>query len=383
MPHLIPEIPVVYFHSVAPDKNPLWVRSYLTFNLNYFEEFLKYLRKNKWETIFLDEYYNIKKSGKKPSSKICCITFDDGFVDNYIYAYPLLKKYGLKGTIFVNPEYIDSKRDVAETLEDVWDNRSEMNEIEKWGYLTWDELKLMQQSNVIDIQSHTMSHTKLFISDEINSFHCPGDDCLYPVGNLFPERKPYYINDKDLETLIPYGTPFFSSTSSVIARQVFINKAFTDLIIEMLSCFQWGQADSDNKAFEKIKPEYLLWKSRNRIIESTETYEEYMNRLHYEIVRSKEILELELNKKVEFLCWPHGENNEFVHQYALENGYLATTTGSKQKILPSPDRISLRTSVGVVRNSRFLTNLKTYYRMSLSAGSPSMKMIQNIVQKIK
>jgi hypothetical protein len=383
MPHSIPEIPVIYFHSVAPKKNPTWVRNFLTLDLRYFEDFLKNIRKNGWETIFLNEYYLIKKSGKKPKGKICCITFDDGFIDNYIYAYPLLKKYGLRGTIFVNPEFIDLRREVAMTLEDVWANRADLSDIEKWGYLVWDELRLMQQSNVMDIQSHTMTHTKLFISDEIVSFHRPGADCLYPIGNIFPERKPYCINDKEFERLIPYGTPFFKSTSAVIARQVIICKEFDHLISEMLSDIQWEQSDSNEKAFNVIRSEYMNWKSKNKIIESIETTQEYEKRLYSEIVQSKTTIEKELKKKVEFLCWPHGENNEFVHQFAINNGYLATTTGSKQKITASPNRIPIRTSIGVVNNSLFLTNMKTRYRMSIAGGNPSMKLIQKIVQKIK
>jgi hypothetical protein len=383
MPHSIPEIPVIYFHSVAPKKNPSWARNYLTLDLLYFEDFLKMIRKKGWETIFLNEYYHIKNSRKKHNSKICCITFDDGFVDNFIYAYPLLKKYGFKGTIFVNPEFIDLKRNAAKTLEDVWANRSNINDIEKWGYLTWDELRLMQQSNVIDIQSHTMTHTKLFVSDDIVSFHRPGADCLYPVGNLFPERKPYYINDTEFEGLIPFGTPFFKSSSSVNAKKVIISKEFSDMITEMLSDFQFGQVSPDEKAFKIINSEYLSWKSKNRIIESIETSDEFEKRLQYEIVQSKIIIEGELNKKVEFLCWPHGDNNEFVHQYALNYGYLATTTGSKQKIIPTVNRISVRTSVSVVMNNLFLTNLKTRYRLSLSGGSLSMKLVQKIAQNIK
>jgi hypothetical protein len=383
MPHSIPEIPVVYFHSVAPKKNPTWVRNFLTLELLYFEDFLSYLMKSGWESVFLNEYYHIKNSGRRPKGKICCITFDDGFLDNFIYVFPLLKKYGQKATIFINPEFVDLKRGIAHTLQDVWANRLCFSEIEKWGYLTWDELLLMQHSNVIDIQSHTMTHTKIFVSDEIVSFHRPGDDCLYPVGNLFPNRKPYYINDKTFEGLIKYGSPFFKSTSAVLEKQVIISKEFTDLITDMLSDINWGMANSNKKAFEKIRSEYELWKSQNRIIESIENQEEYEKRLFYEIVQSKNIIEKQLSKKVEFLCWPHGDNNEFVHLFALNNGYLATTTGSKQQIIPSPSRISTRTSVGVLSNSLFLTNLKTRYRMSLACGNPTMKYVQRVIQRIK
>jgi hypothetical protein len=383
MNHSIPEIPVIYFHSIAPKKHPYWVRNFLTLELHYFEAFLKYLKKHQWESIFLNEYYQIIRSGKKHKGKICCITFDDGFLDNFIYAFPLLTKYGQKGTIFVNPDFIDLKRNISNTLENDLSNNLFYDDKDKWGYLSWDELRLMQKSGIIDVQSHTLTHTKYYVSDELVSLHNPGDDCLYPVGNLFPERKPYYITDNEFEKLMPFGTPFFKADSAVIAKRIKINQDFNDQIIDMLKDFQWNQNQASEKAFEKIRDEYLFWKSKNKIIDAIETQDEYEKRLQDEIIQSKKIIEKELNKQVEFLCWPHGDNNEIIHQFALSVGYLGTTTGSKQQIIPSINRVSVRTSVGVVNNNLFLTNLKTSYRLSLARGNPYMKFVQKTVQKIK
>ena len=55
---------------------------------------------------------------------------------------------------------------------------------------------------------------------------------------------------------------------------------------------------------------------------------------------SKRIIENELNKKVEFCCWPHGDNNDFAHQAALELGYKATTVGKSNTSLDDPNTIS-------------------------------------------
>ena len=38
------------------------------------------------------------------------ITFDDGYVDNYEKAYPILKKYGLKATVLVVAGFISKKK---------------------------------------------------------------------------------------------------------------------------------------------------------------------------------------------------------------------------------------------------------------------------------
>ena len=150
----------------------------------------------------------------------------------------------------------------------------------------------MEQSGIVDIQSHTMTHTKYFVSDKITGFHHPGADCVYAVGNLFPERLPYYIGDQDFEKLIPYGYPYFEQKSSIIAKKVTINPSFTQSVIlqssrgvplgesfgQSFNNFAWTQPYDFGKLFDKIKPIYEDAKNSNSIIQSVETDEEYAKR---------------------------------------------------------------------------------------------------------
>ena len=135
-------IPVIYFHSIAPKQNKNWSRSWLTLELKYFENILKYLKTRKYESLFLNEYLEIRKH---KNGKYFCLTFDDGYLDNYVYVFPLLERYEYKATIFVNPEFVDQKASIRYTLKDYWDNKVSLKEIDKWGFLSWKEMLIREK----------------------------------------------------------------------------------------------------------------------------------------------------------------------------------------------------------------------------------------------
>lgn len=361
----MPNIPVVYSHSIGP-VNKQWNRNYLTLELPFFEDQLRFIKDN-FQTIFLKEYWDIRSHLQANIKNPIVITLDDGFLDNWIWAYPLLKKYGLKATIFVSPEFIDIRDVIRPNLEDLWNKRTSNEELMQWGYLSWPEIKEMLSSGLIDIQSHTMSHTKYPISDKLVGFHHPGNDCLYPVGNLFPELKPYHISDNSFEKKIPYGYPLFEEQSSVCARKVTINPAFISECLEKFNSFDFNNYNFET-ASKQVQDLYEQFRSKGKLISSVESEEDFNNRVSYEIVNSKIILEDNLKKPVEFLCWPHGDNSVLAHQVAMKAGYLATTTGSKINIPDSVDRIPDRIGMFHFRNNRFLSLLKFKYKLGSWLG---------------
>ena len=64
------------------------------------------------------------------------ITFDDGYMSNYEYAYPILKEYGLRATVFI------TTTSVGETIGDLQ-------------YFGWAEAQKMAQSGVFEIGRHS------------------------------------------------------------------------------------------------------------------------------------------------------------------------------------------------------------------------------------
>jgi len=123
--------PVIMYHSVDGNDQV----SKLSISPKSFSRQMEFLKKNKYNVVSLEKLASYMRSGERMPPKTIAITFDDGFYNNYQYAYPVLKKYGLPATIFV----IVSK-------------------IGKPGYLGWKEIKEMSDSGLITIGSHTMSH---------------------------------------------------------------------------------------------------------------------------------------------------------------------------------------------------------------------------------
>jgi peptidoglycan/xylan/chitin deacetylase (PgdA/CDA1 family) len=332
--------PVFYYHSVAPKPFDGWLLKFLTIKLANFERQVAYLKNNHFKTIFMDEWLRIRRGQKTAAGKEVCLTFDDGLLDNWVYAYPVAKKYGLKFTIFVSPECIEPRSVVRPTLEDVWEGRCQESDLEGLGYLSWEELRLMQESGVVDIQSHTMTHAKYVCSPILNGFYYGGFKGYHPILNANPKLRTTYFRDKDFEKRLPLGTPLFEEKSSVVVKKHFINQEFikkTRALAKNHDLENEAERPAYEKAVRALTDDFAR---EGTLLEGIEKDEDFRARLHYEIVDSKRVIEEKLGgKPVQFLCWPHGDNNSGTHAMAKEAGYLATTSGKMLREQSEKDRI--------------------------------------------
>ena len=88
-------ISVLMYHHVLENDGTIAISQ------KNFEAQMKMLAKGGYTTITPDELLAYKQGKITLPKKSVLITFDDGWRNNYIYAYPILKKYGLKATIFL------------------------------------------------------------------------------------------------------------------------------------------------------------------------------------------------------------------------------------------------------------------------------------------
>jgi peptidoglycan/xylan/chitin deacetylase (PgdA/CDA1 family) len=109
-----------------------------------FGQQMRFLKLNDYNVISLEEFAKYIKEKKMIPRNTVVLTFDDGHLDNYTNAYPILKKYGLKATMFV---IVDS--------------------LGKPNFMTKEQIAEMSDSGLIAIGSHTLGERHLpGISDD-------------------------------------------------------------------------------------------------------------------------------------------------------------------------------------------------------------------------
>lgn len=104
------KIPVLCYHNLATaeEKTNFESEKDWTIDVKNFEEQLKYFKKHNYKTLTMEEFYEWKQGMLNLPQKSVLITFDDGFLSNYHYAFPLLKKYNMNATVFLIGEYVQN-----------------------------------------------------------------------------------------------------------------------------------------------------------------------------------------------------------------------------------------------------------------------------------
>lgn len=168
-------VPILLYHHIQPlDIAAQLGHEQLTVDSYYFEEQLKYLVEHGYRVISADELVGALINRHILRGKNVMITIDDGYDDNYEYAFRLLKKYNLKGNFMIPTGLIGRE-----------------------GYMTWKQLKEMASSDVSYIYNHTLTHAYL------------GGETREKIEAEITESEKMFEENLNIETKIftyPYGS---------------------------------------------------------------------------------------------------------------------------------------------------------------------------------
>lgn len=137
-------VPILMYHYVShPPANADRYRRDLSVSPERFAEHLAYLRGAGYQTISLyDLLYHLTLGWPLPDHPLI-FTFDDGYLDNYANAFPLLRAAGFTATFFVLTEVTDQNTPA---------------------YMNWDQLREMRDAGM-DIECHGRVHEELTAHD--------------------------------------------------------------------------------------------------------------------------------------------------------------------------------------------------------------------------
>ena len=253
------------YHSIDSEKNQGGIF------VDEFEEHIKWIKDKK--TFKMEELKGLDY--KLPKNSIL-ITFDDGYKNNYTLAFPILKKYNMKATIFLNTKFIE--KDEA--------------------YLNWDEVREMYESGLVDFQLHTHSHQLTVKDIEVLAFYDNESSPYFKRESYSLFFDGNYDEKKDAKKL--NGLPVFKLRSKISIPGYKPKKNFVEKYRSIVEL-------QENKS-EKEKKKFLnrLFKEKKDEFFDKISEEQFKETVKFEILENKKIISEKLGKVPDCLAYPWG-----------------------------------------------------------------------------
>ena len=258
------EVPIFCFHEVEPE--PL-------------EAQLKFLTENGYHTIITDELLS------DPPEKSVMLTFDDGWGSLWTVGLPLIQKYGVRIVVFLVAGRIGERH-----------------------LLTWEQVGEMHKTGLVDFQSHTLTHSRVFCSPTIVDFAHPS----LQYGELDApewESGPFAL-----------GRPIYRSYPRMGCRR-YLEDDELRIACESLA--------AGHGFFEKPhwRKELSALVRKHEPAGRFETDEEQKHAHSRELTESKRLIEEHLGKSVKHLCYPWHCYSKLAVELSATAGYEMSFVG--------------------------------------------------------
>lgn len=315
-------LPVVMYHSISFEQNSLSLSPTL------FEEHCRAMREAGWHTISLTEAEDYFLRQKPLPAKSAWITFDDGYLDNYTYAWPILRKYGLKGTTFAVLSKMEQGEELRPTLEQVWQGQITAKDLPRGLndpfvqhelgfkerhtlFLNWEEIRFLNREGTMQVAPHSLDHAKVFVSPEFEGFFEPKER-----GRTFDR----------LKFEVPWGLPFFKAAPA-LANRAFLPSP--ELLTAVKNLVPQNKKDAFAFFAKPANRQQLLNLVRGfgkEELGRLETETEMQERFKQEMNTCEAIMRQELGQASQTFCWPWGAYNKQSMAAAEKAGFKVLVT---------------------------------------------------------
>jgi len=263
---------ILMFHRVVPAGEGLRIHNHKSLEVTpeYLENIIQFFKKYDYQFISLDELMKVRQGGTYPKRKFVVFTFDDGYVDNYTFAYPIFKKHAIPFTIYVATNMPDGKAVL-------------------WWYLLEDlivknsKVEFSAQGSTVVLATDTIKNKELAFN-KIRSLLAKADEeeLQKLMGSLF-KNDPDQISAKTKNLALSWDQIIELSKDPLVT----------------IGAHTVNHLPLNSLSFEKSK---------------------------FEILESKKIIESHLAMSVQHFCYPLGSYGEKEVAIMKDSGYASATT---------------------------------------------------------
>ncbi len=291
-------VPVLYYHSINDDPHWLpWPSTIVS--VETFERHLRMLRARGLDVIRTAEFLDARRNGRPLPPRPVVIHIDDGYLDTWAAAAPLLRRHRLPATVFVSLDFIEAGDAPRPTLTDAAPCGRTWR-----GYMNWAELAAMQRGGLIDIQPHGVDHGRVETGPKVVDRLTRRNwrRLIWVQWRRMDGPKAEWVHWRE-PPLVPLGTPVHANAPALAAR---------------------------------------AW----RPDEGRESREAYEERVREHLWRAKQGLEDRLKAPMRVFCWPENGTNATARRVAAAAGYRATTAGAGENRPDEDPTVISRLGVG-------------------------------------
>ena len=225
----------------------------------------------------------------------------------------------MKATIFLNTLYIMDKRENEPEIKD--NNTVNLEAMKKYiengkatinQYMSWEEIKEMYDSGLIDFQAHSHKHMAIFKDIKIEGL-TKKERMEAPELYLYGELEDDF--------------PIFAKRGEYSGKAKIIKKEFYKIFK------RFYKENIENKITDKNE---ILKKCQEFIDKNTEYFSdeseiEYKKRIEEDFLENKKLIEKNLGNQVKFFCWPWGHRSKETIKILKELGvvgFISTKKGT-------------------------------------------------------
>lgn len=279
---------ILAYHRVLPKSDPdlKFIQPGMYVSESAFEKQIRFLKEN-FEIVNLEDIADY--SGPK---RPCIITFDDGWYDNYKYAFPILLKHDIPATIFLATSFINTNNwPWPDRISYYFHNSSNSNLQKAENLLKIFNIKVntnIKKVNRFDLVEFVIADLKKLENEMLSEFIKELDSIFSNYKNQLMDKRPW-LNWEEINEMKKNKISFGSHTHNHV----------------------------------------LL----------TNTSEE---QVRFELNHSKKIIDEKLNTNTKLFCYPNGNYNDNVLKMCKDSGYEIAVTVKRGFVYQKDQNLSLK-----------------------------------------